>query len=335
MKAAVIEAPSSLSVKDVDDPERVESEALVRVLNCSICGSDLNIYPKDPPIPSFWPGHEICGVIEAPALGGRFPKGTVVAVKPVVHCGACRNCLAGRDNFCLEQSFIGIDRPGGFAEYVNVPERVLFALPDGISPEVGSLLEPLSCALHAIRTLEPGQNDRVLILGAGTQGLMTLLWLKKHFLHENVYISYRYPHQGRLASACGADVLVPEAEVDALERSSFQAVIEAVGGDGSSFTTAIELAEPCGGISLLGTCYANPSVNLKQITEKELVLHGSHRYTNQDFIDAAAAIADFGEILAKFITHSFPLDEIESGFEVGFHKKKEEAVKITINISER
>ena len=183
MRAVIIDAPGIIRVDNVPDPTPRPDEVLVRVGACGICGTDLHIIDGDSPLARYpiIPGHEFAG--EVVALGSdvaqRYGKenitvGSRVAVEPNLYCGYCDSCRTGHENLCLNYAAIGVTTNGAIAQYVTVPIAKAYALPDNISLREAALIEPVSCAVHGMHSLNPRSGDTFLIVGAGTMGLLLL-----------------------------------------------------------------------------------------------------------------------------------------------------------------
>ncbi len=182
MKALVMEKYKEFTYKEVPAPSPKADEVLVRVRACAVCGSDVHGMDgstgrRRPPVIM---GHEAAGEIEA--VGGAvrdFKPGDRVTFDSTIYCGKCGMCLSGNVNLCANRRVLGVSceeyrMDGAFAEYVAVPERVLYRLPDGVTYRQAAMVEPLSIAYHAAtRTaIEPGMA--VVILGVGTIGMLTM-----------------------------------------------------------------------------------------------------------------------------------------------------------------
>src|SRR2546421_9800187 len=185
MRAVVIDAPGRIRVDNVPDPTPRPNEVLVRVGACGICGTDLHIIDGDSPLARYpvIPGHEFAG--EVVALGYDIAQGngngetniTVgsrVAIDPNLYCGHCDFCRTGHENLCLNYAALGVTMNGAIAQYVAVPIASAYALPDTISLREAALIEPVSCAVHGMHSLNPRSGDTFLIVGAGTMGLLLL-----------------------------------------------------------------------------------------------------------------------------------------------------------------
>src|SRR6266487_4466112 len=183
MRAVVIDAPGSIRVDSVPDPTPRPDEVLVRVSACGICGTDLHIIDGDSPLARYplIPGHEFAGEVVALGSdiaqrngGANITVGSRVAIEPNLYCGYCEFCRTGHENLCLNYSALGVTVNGGFAEYVTVPASKAYVLPENLSFQEAALIEPVSCAVHGMHSLNPKSGDTFLIVGAGTMGLLLL-----------------------------------------------------------------------------------------------------------------------------------------------------------------
>lgn len=175
MRALVIEEPSKTSVKNLDDPTPGRRDVVVKVDSCGICGTDVHILDGEfPPAPyPLVPGHEFAGTVVA--IGEdvtELEEGDNVAADPSLFCGECANCVIGRGNLCLDWNAIGDTVNGAMAEYVRVPVRNCYRLPETVRLDQASLIEPLSCAVHGFDLLPRRLGSHYLVYGAGTMGLL-------------------------------------------------------------------------------------------------------------------------------------------------------------------
>src|SRR5258708_310091 len=184
MRAVIIDAPGDIRVGSVPDPTPRPDELIIRVEACGICGTDLHLIDGDSPLARYplVPGHEFAG--EVVALGSdlarqsgsatSIPVGSRVAIEPNLSCGYCDSCRSGRENLCRNYAAIGVTMNGALAEYVAVPASKAYVLPDSLSLHEAALIEPVSCAVHGMHSLNPQSGDTVLIVGAGTMGMLLL-----------------------------------------------------------------------------------------------------------------------------------------------------------------
>src|SRR3954466_12991535 len=173
MKAVLYDAPRSFSVTDVPVPEAAPGEVRIKVDQVGVCGTDLHIHEGDfNAVFPLIPGHELVGVLDQLGEGAtRFRIGEQVTVNPNVHCGLCQYCLAGRLILCENLKGYGSNFPGFFAEYVTVPQELVFST-EGLGKGTAVFTEPASCAMHGLETLAVRPGASALVLGAGPTGLL-------------------------------------------------------------------------------------------------------------------------------------------------------------------
>ena len=246
MRALVYEGPESLHIRERPEPEAGSDGAVVRVLACGICGTDLRIargghraYPEGT---RRIPGHEIVG--EVVAVGPRTSGAGVgdrVFVAPNLGCGECAACRTGRGNLCARAEAFGITMDGGFAELLGVPgvalrQGNLLALPEALDPAAGSVIEPLACVLRGQRAVDVHEGDRVVVCGAGPIGLLHVLCARA--AGASVIVSEPHERRRAQAGAFGAEVLLDPTADDLVEQ-----VREATDGAGADVViTAVPLA---------------------------------------------------------------------------------------------
>ncbi len=158
MRAAIADGSGAVTLTTVDDPAPRSTEVIVQVDSCGICGTDLHIIDGDYPAARtpIVPGHEIAGTIVARGQAARhLEEGVFVVVDPVVECGYCDQCRSGRTNLCVNWQGYGVTEPGGFAEYVRVRAVDVEPIPPSVPHEWATLVEPVSCALHALDRIGP------------------------------------------------------------------------------------------------------------------------------------------------------------------------------------
>src|SRR3984957_11667812 len=182
MKALLLSAYKKLEETEMPCPVPGPEEVVVQVAACGICGSDVHGYDgtSGRRIPPIVMGHEAAGVIaEVGPEATSFKPGDRVTFDSTVYCGECDYCRSGQVNLCDFRQVVGVScgdyrRAGAFAEYVVVPQRILYKLPDALSFPEAAMLEAVSVALHAVRLSEFKGGETVLVIGSGMIGLVTL-----------------------------------------------------------------------------------------------------------------------------------------------------------------
>jgi len=177
VKALVYPAWDQLEVRDVPEPTPKPGEVVVRVAAVGICGSELEGFatrsPRRPP--PLIMGHEFCGEVAEVGEGvSGYRVGDRVVVNSVISCGQCEECRDGQTHLCRDREVFGMKRPGGFADLCAVPVSTLLPLPEKVSPVQGALVEPLANGVHALSLTRQRFPETVVVIGAGTIGLMTL-----------------------------------------------------------------------------------------------------------------------------------------------------------------
>ncbi len=296
MKALVYEGVETLAIREVPDPEPAAGEELVQIEASGICGSDMHAYlghDARRPAPLIL-GHEAAGTI---AKGPR--SGERVTINPLVTCGVCPACLAGRENLCPNRQIISMQpRAGAFAQFVAIPATNLATVPDDVPLEKAALAEPLSVSWHSVRlgveALHPAADRRALVLGGGAIGLAAALALKAQGVPEVTIVEPNAPRADTLRSH--GETVTDKAE------GSWPMVIDAV-GYAATRATASALTEPGGVIVHIGLGEDTGGLDIRRMTLQEITFIGTYTYTAADFRDCADAL---------FTGRLGPLDWFES-----------------------
>lgn len=245
MQAAVFHGHERITIEPVTMPDVGTGEVLVRVSRTALCGSDFKLWHKGA---EFTAGHEIFGVVEQP---GHRLHGRRCAVYIPLHCGHCATCTRGDTQMCLEvSSLIGWNRPGGYAEYVPVPENCLLPVPDDIEDSLAPLLlDVIGTSGHAVRfvsrVVPPGDAGPVLVMGAGPVGLGVVLALRS-LGYDDVYVAD--PNTTRLAIAQSFGARAHPVG----ETSKRFALVMECSGAHAARNLGIELVLPRGALVLVG-----------------------------------------------------------------------------------
>jgi 2-desacetyl-2-hydroxyethyl bacteriochlorophyllide A dehydrogenase len=324
MLAAFCTGKGQIEVRDAPDPTPGRGEVMVRVRTCGICGSDLHFYRGAfPAMPNTPAGHEFAGeVVEVgPGIQG-FSPGDRVAVEPIRSCQTCAYCRTGNYHICPSRALLGTFTPGGLAELVSVPAYSLYSLPEGMDWSVAALTEPLAVAVHGLHIVNLGIGERVLVLGTGTIGLLTVLAARA--AGATVFATYRHHHQADAALRLGAGRVIAEGETDGLEREGIDVIVETVGGAAPTLNQAMGIVRMGGRVSVLGL-FAQPlNFNAFSLMYKEITVVGGITYCRpgqqSDFDVALGILARHPEEAKGIVTHSFPLSDAGKAFETALDK---------------
>ena len=332
MKAAVFEGLNEITVREVPDPELPDEGSLIlKVQACAVCGSDIRIFHHGNPrvVPPQIIGHEVAG--EVVAVGSkvrRFAVGDRLATGADVPCGQCAWCRDGLANNCAINYAIGYQFPGGFAQYMplnglTVRHGAVHHIPGVLSYDQATLAEPLGCCINGLELCQIKLGDTVVVIGAGPAGCM-LMRLARSFGAMRVLAVQRSRSRLEIARRLGgADEVICTQDTDPVEG-----VLAATGGRGadvvitanSSVETheqALRMARNRGRINFFGGLPADaPPIALESnlVHYKELLVTGSHGSVPRQHrlaLDLLAAGVIDG---TSYITHTFPLDEIEAAF---------------------
>jgi len=288
MKALELIAYGKLEYKDVPMPAYGEHEVLVRIKACAICGSDVHGYNggSGRRIPPLIMGHEAAGVIAEVGIGVKgFVPGDRVTFDSTLYCGACGYCRSGRVNLCDNRRVLGVScgdyrQHGAMAEYVAVPDYLLYRLPDSVSFEEAAAVEPLTIALHAVNRTRLQIGDDVCVVGAGAIGQLIIKVLSIAGCGSITAVDID-PDKLVLAMANGATSVICKTGEEALT-----AVLEATGGRGmdaafeavgisGTVSTALQSVRKGGEVTLVGNIAAKIDFELQHAVTREIRLNGS------------------------------------------------------------
>jgi 2-desacetyl-2-hydroxyethyl bacteriochlorophyllide A dehydrogenase len=312
LRAVVISTPGQFSVTDVPEPSPRAGELIVAPRAVGICGTDLHIVDGEfPPAPyPLIPGHEFAG--EVVALGADVDGvrvGDRVAVDPSLFCGQCRYCRRQRGNLCEKWGAIGDTVDGAFAELVRVPARNAWPIGEAMSWAAGALVEPLSCVVHGLRRARMQPGSELLIVGAGTIGLLHLQ-AARYGGAASIAVVDTDPARRRLAEHFGADVVADSVAslVEDRHGVGYEYVIEATGVP-AAVSSALDGVCRGGVLLVLGVAPADATVAVSpfQIYNDEISIIGSMAVL--DTFEPALRIMQAGQVRAdEMVTLSAPLE---------------------------
>ncbi len=286
MKAAVFYKKHDLRIEDLPMPVPGDTDVLIRVHACGVCGTDVHIFHGDEGAAQTPAGtalgHEFAGeVVQVGAKVTAVKPGDRVCVDPNQLCNACSYCKSGIGHFCEHMTGIGTTVHGGFAEYCAVPESQVYPFPAGLSYDEAAMTEPVACCLHGIDMCDISCGDTVAVIGGGMIGLIMLQLAKLQGAAKLILLE-PVEEKRKLAMQLGADLTVDPIHQDVKAVlaengiTRISTVIECVGKPGT-IAQAIEIAGNKSTVMMFGLTAPDETVSIKpfQIFKKEIVLKAS------------------------------------------------------------
>lgn len=326
MKALVLKEYNTFSFEDFPKPACGMDEVLVRVKACSICGSDVHGMDGSTGrrIPQIVMGHEASGIIEETGGAVRTYKvGNRVTFDSTVYCGKCYYCKRGEVNLCDNRKVLGVSCTdyrlhGAFAEYVSVPQHILYPLPDKVSFERAAMVEPLSIAFHAIRRSPVSLNDTAVVVGAGMIGLLIIQLLKLAGCGRIIAVDL-VQEKLEMAVKFGAEIGLKADSSDVAAK-----VFELTGGRGADISfevvgitptlqSAIAVLKKGGSLTLVGNLKPSVDLPLQSVVTRQISLFGTCASAGE-YSDCLDLIASGKVDIDSFISAVVPLSEGASWF---------------------
>ena len=327
MRALVKAKPKrGIWLEDIDKPAVGHNDVLIRVKRTAICGTDIHIYQWDDwasktiPLPLAI-GHEFYGeIVECGIEVKGFNIGDRVSAEGHVTCGVCRNCRAGRRHLCMSSVGVGVNRAGAFADYISVPAFNVFKLPDAITDEMASILDPLGNATHTALSFDLVGED-VLITGAGPIGVMAVA-VAKYAGARHVVITDINDYRLDLARKMGASVTLnvtsgslDQTMTDLGMEEGFDVGME-MSGNASAFRDMLRTMHHGGKIALLGIPSEEIAIDWDQVIFKGLFLKGIYGREMFETWYKMSSMLQSGLNIEPVITHRFPLEDYEQAFQL-------------------
>ena len=349
MKAGNYYGGKDFRVEDVPDPVPAAGEVLIRVTATGICGSDLHEYREEYPSQTGKQGrilgHELVGVITQLGEGieKRLTIGLRVGVNPLVGCGRCERCRSGMSYLCFNGKTIGIQRPGGFAEFTTVPQENCYPLPENVSDDAASLLDVYACALHGLTRLPVEPGDRVVVIGTGAMAIsfadlsylsgasaVALVGRQKETTENAAALAHATP--------VAASAQNPTRAIRAWTgKRGADIVYECAGGTEQTLALAMGMARQGGSIGVEGVHTRPQSIDpinalLRELTIMWFYSHG--RRGERTEFEIGLDLMTQGKLKPeKLITHHIPLEIIGEAFSVADNHAATGSIKVVVNPS--
>ncbi len=317
-------------------------EIQLKVEYVGICGSDVHFYASGQRKGKFFDlpfilGHECAGTVAAlgPGVEG-LQVGDRVCFEPQITCGTCRYCRSGHYNMCPNVVFPSVPPYHGMLRrYANIPARCAFRLPDSVSTRDGALMEPLAVGLSAASRGDVTLGDRVVILGSGCIGLVTLLACRARGA-SRILVADLCDNRLEMAKKLGADVVVRSDRENLLERvyamtdgEGADVVLETAGSPVTAAATA-DLVRRCGVVVLVGNINGETPYRFMDLMYREGEIRTIYRYKN-NFPTALEAVATGAIDPSPLVTHTFDFADTNEAFRL-CNEEKEKVVKTVVRI---
>lgn len=337
MKTIIINNPGEVNIIEQAMPVRKQGEALLKILYGGICGSDLGTYRGTFAYASYprIPGHEFSAeIIEIGDNDRNLKPGMIVTCNPYFNCGHCYSCQRGLVNCCTSNETMGAQRDGAFSEYITMPiERIYDG--KGLSAKTLALIEPFCISYHGISRANIQPNDKVLVIGAGTIGVLAAVAAKAK--GAKVYISDVAENKMNYAiETFGLDGGIlndsPENFIKRVEEITngyyFDVTIEAVGLP-STFQACIDAAAFGARMVQIGVGKRTHEFDFTLLQKKELNVYGSRNALKKDFLELIDLVKSGKVDLEKIVTNTYNLDEADKAFQ-DFSKNAASMLKVVI-----
>lgn len=340
MKAINIVKPGQVSIIDRPLPSPKQGEALLKLCYGGICGSDLGSYRGTFAYVSYprIPGHEFSAkVVEVNAEGHGLEPGMVVTANPYFNCGHCHACSKALVNACMDNQTMGVQREGSFSTYITMPVSRIYD-GKGLDAKTLALIEPFAIAYHGVKRADPTPDDRVLVIGSGTIGLLAAhaaslfgarVWVAD-IAEGKLELARRFGFTNTIINSGGETF--EQAVKEATDGAGFDVVIEAV-GLGSTFVQSVEASAHGARVVQIGVGKEHVPFNFTMIQKKELTLLGSRNATKEDFLTLIDLVRERGLDLSQMVSRVYPFDQAPLAFEE-FSRESGTLLKVLIDFND-
>lgn len=340
LRAVIFAAPDDIVVKEVERPQIGKDDVLLRMKAIAICNStDMHFLKGEIegityPLPPGKPGHECAGEVAEVGenvkdlkIGDRVVPGPVYALP----CNKCNYCLQGKEELCEDPEFADY----AYAEYLKIPAKYCYRMPENLSFEEAALIDLLACALHGAQRASFSVGDSVIIIGQGPAGLLITQLAKLAGAGKVIASDISEPRL-RFAKKLGADFTVNGAKENlvkrVLELTSMKGADVAVDAVGKPVTAsqAVDVLKPAGRAVIFGFHLKPAEINLARVFDRELEIKASFRTVGKlDYLRAMQLVSNRRIDLKSLITHRMPLDQIRHALEL-IEKDLEGVVKVIL-----
>ena len=344
MRQVVLTAPKQIEFREVAAPEAgnlKSDEVLLRILRIGICGSEIHSYHGQHPA-TFYPvvqGHEYSAEVVAVGSAVRKVKpGDRVTGRPQLVCGECNPCKRGQYNVCSNLRVEAFQADGVAQDYFVIPEERVVALPEGMSPDYGAMVEPTAVAAHATSRPRALEGRNVVVSGAGTIGKLVAQFARARGA-KRVVITDVSDYRLSKARECGIERTLNVARepldgkiAELFGDEGYQVAFECAGVE-SSVRSHMATEENGGDVVIVGVHAKDPAVSMFHLGEHELNLIGSMMYRHEDYLKAVEEISAGRIRLAPLVSNRFPLEKYREAYEF-IDANRETCMKVLIDLED-
>lgn len=317
MKALIYKGPYEMEIEEIEQPTVKEDDIVVAVRAIGMCGSDIHGFSGKTGrrVPGMVMGHEISGeVYKVGKSVSGIKTGDRVVVQPIIYCGTCDMCRIGETSVCLNKQMVGVNmgRIGGLSEYVVIPQRNVFAVPEKMSFIHGALVEPFAVGVGAVRKSVIRKDDTVVIIGSGVIGITILVAVLRKG-PKAVYMVDQVERKLDIAEEIGA---VP---INFSVQDPVETVMSQTGGKGAdiafeavgitpSVQTAMAVTRTGGMAVWVGNSQRIIEVDMQDAVVKQKAIQAVYCYNDDDFRTAIEIVGDNPEIVSRFVEKEVSLE---------------------------
>jgi D-arabinitol dehydrogenase (NADP+) len=332
MRAVQITKPGEFHFTEVPIPKVGDQDVLIRVAAAGICGTDIHIFKGEyEAVYPIIPGHEFSGTVAEVGKDVKyFMPGDRVTADPNIPCHRCGKCKRGYFNQCENLEAAGVTRNGAFAEYVSVPEGVVFPIQD-IPFREAAMIEPIACVIWGLKRVDPQPGDSALIFGAGPMGCLVTQALKTSGVSPIIVVD-KIEWRLDIASKLGATNIFKMSQIDQLvselNQLDFEIVADAT-GVGQVLENAFQYVKPRGKLWVFGVVAPAETVRFSpyEIFRKDLSIIGSFA-VNQTFTEAISFLKSGAVKVNPLISHQIPLERFDEAIHLAQYDPRRMKVQL-------
>ncbi len=338
MKSVAIKGVREFEIKEVNEPVADHENVIVEVTKSGICGSDIHYWVGGEP-KGLIMGHEFCGKVIDAGNRSDLKIGDRVTALPISPCGHCPACLKGNPQYCSETwtyaTGLSLTNPGALTEKIKLRNDMVIKVPDNITDEEVSMVEPTAVGLHAIHLANIKVGDRVLVIGGGIIGLVSAMFAKMEGA-SYVAVSETNEKRGEKAVKLGvADEWYDAKKEDTVPNliaktdGGFDYVIECC-GNSIAVSTALTVVKPGGTVVLVGVATEPVTIPTVLAVMRELTVMGAIAYTKEEFVTCVDLMANKQIDVLKFVDDIVGFDEVQHSYE-RLTSGVDDAIKILVD----